>query len=165
MKKSRRTVICSFLIIIALIFLDQLTKYLAVRYLKGSEGIALWKGVFEFQYVENHGMAFGLLQNQQAVFLISTLFVILLVCWLYAFRIPGQTRYLPLNSMAVLVLAGAFGNMIDRIRQSYVVDFLYFRLIDFPVFNIADCYVSIAAVGLLLLIMFYYKEEELQEIL
>ena len=57
--------------------------------------------------------------------------------------------------------AGAAGNMIDRVRQGFVVDFLYFKLIDFPIFNVADCYVTLSALGLVLLIIFYYKDEDM----
>ena len=60
-----------------------------------------------------------------------------------------------------MLAAGAVGNLIDRMRYSYVVDFLYFKLIDFPVFNVADCYVTVGAVLLAVLILFVYKEEEL----
>lgn len=62
----------------------------------------------------------------------------------------------------VLLVAGALGNMIDRIRQQFVVDFLYFCLIDFPIFNVADCYVTIAACFLIILVMWYYKDEDLE---
>ena len=63
--------------------------------------------------------------------------------------------------MPVGIASGAVGNMIDRISQSYVVDFLYFKLINFPIFNVADCYVTCAAFGLVLLIMFYYNDEDM----
>ena len=52
--------------------------------------------------------------------------------------------------------------MIDRLANGYVVDFLYFKLIDFPIFNVADCYVVVSTISLLLLFFFYYKEEELE---
>ena len=58
-------------------------------------------------------------------------------------------------------MAGAFGNCIDRVTQRFVVDFFYFSLIDFPIFNVADIYVTVATFFLALLILFYYKEEEL----
>ena len=61
----------------------------------------------------------------------------------------------------MMVSAGAVGNMIDRIGQGYVVDFLYFKLINFPIFNVADCYVTISAFLLILLVFFYYREEEM----
>lgn len=69
-------------------------------------------------------------------------------------RMPETPKYRPLAVCLMLVAAGAVGNMIDRMTQNYVVDFLYFRLIDFPVFNVADCYVTIAAAGLVLLVLF-----------
>ena len=65
------------------------------------------------------------------------------------------------NRGAAFGSAGAVGNMIDRISQGYVVDFLYFKLINFPIFNVADCYVTIAAACLVILIMFYYKDEDM----
>ena len=61
----------------------------------------------------------------------------------------------------VLIFAGAIGNFIDRIRQGFVVDFLYFELIDFPIFNVADIYVTVGCILLILLLLFYYKDEEL----
>ena len=67
----------------------------------------------------------------------------------------------PLAVCLMLIASGAVGNMIDRITLSYVVDFLYFSLINFPIFNVADCYVTCSAVGLVLLIMFYYKDEDM----
>ena len=62
------------------------------------------------------------------------------------------------------LVAGAFGNCIDRIRLNYVVDFFYFKLIDFPIFNMADIYVTVSAVALILLVFIYYKEEDLERI-
>ena len=79
----------------------------------------------------------------------------------YYNRLPGGRRYTLMRVVAVLLAAGALGNLIDRMRYSYVVDFLYFKLIDFPVFNVADCYVTVGAVLLAVLILFVYKEEEL----
>ena len=70
-------------------------------------------------------------------------------------------RYFPMQCTIVLIAAGAVGNLIDRLLHGYVVDFFYFKLIDFPIFNVADCYVVIAAFFAVVLIGFYYKEEEL----
>ena len=64
----------------------------------------------------------------------------------------------------MLILSGAFGNCIDRIRLNYVVDFLYFKLINFPIFNVADIYVTVAAFLLVILILIYYKEDDLERI-
>lgn len=73
-------------------------------------------------------------------------------------------HFLPLRICAVFILAGAFGNMIDRVIRHYVVDFFYFSLIDFPIFNVADIYVTFSAFGLIILLLFYYKEEDLEQI-
>lgn len=72
--------------------------------------------------------------------------------------------YLPLRVIAVLFLAGAAGNFIDRVRQGFVVDFFYFSLINFPIFNVADIYVTTATIALIVFILFYYKEADLERI-
>ena len=64
----------------------------------------------------------------------------------------------------VLILSGAVGNFIDRVRFQYVIDFFYFKLIDFPVFNVADCYVTVGFILLLILILFKYKEDDFENI-
>lgn len=153
-----------FFISAVLIFLDQFTKNLAVAYLKGQESIVLWEGVFELRYLENRGAAFGILQEKQALFLILTTVVVLLIIYFYLFRLPNERRFLWLNISAVLFFAGAIGNYIDRLMQGYVVDFFYFRLIDFPIFNMADIYVTVAAVLLIVLGFFYYKESDFERI-
>ena len=146
--------------LLVLIALDQWTKHLAVLHLKDQPDIILIPGVFQLHYLENRGAAFGILQGQKAVFLICTAVVLVLIAFYYN-RLPGGRRYTLMRVVAVLLAAGALGNLIDRMRYSYVVDFLYFKLIDFPVFNVADCYVTVGAVLLAVLILFVYKEEEL----
>jgi signal peptidase II len=74
-------------------------------------------------------------------------------------------RYRPLQIVLVFLIAGAIGNLIDRCYLGYVVDFLYFKLIDFPIFNVADCYVTVSAVVLVALLLFYYREEDMELIL
>ena len=121
--------------------LDQFTKHLAVVHLKGQKPFVLIKGVFEFYYSENRGAAFGMLQGRQGFFFLIAAAVILAVLWA-VYRMPAGRRYLPLMCSLFLLVSGAVGNMIDRLTQKYVVDFLYFKLIDFPIFNVADCYVG-----------------------
>lgn len=150
-----------FLSTALLIWLDQWTKGLAKAYLKDQQEIVILKGVFELRYLENRGAAFGMLQGRQAFFFMVAIAVFLLV--IYAlYRMPFTRHYLPLGGCITLLLAGALGNMIDRVSQQYVVDFLYFCLIDFPIFNVADCYVTVSAFLLVLLILFYYKDEDLE---
>lgn len=145
---------------IVAVFLDQLTKHLSVIHLKGQEEIVLISGVFELRYLENRGAAFGLFQNRQIFFMAGAAVIFLVIGILYR-KIPRGRRFIPMKACAVLICAGALGNLIDRIRFRYVVDFLYFSLIDFPIFNVADCYVVIACFLFAYLILFFYKEEEL----
>lgn len=143
-----------------LICLDQWTKRLASVRLKDQPPIVLWKGVFELHYLENRGAAFGMFQGRQFFFFVVA--VIVFAAILYAlFRMPFTWHYFPLAACLVLLMAGAIGNMIDRISQQFVVDFLYFCLIDFPIFNVADCYVTIAAFLLVGLIMWFYQDDDL----
>ena len=141
------------------VFLDQFTKYLAANHLK-EQSIPIIEGVFRLQYLENRGAAFGLLQNQQLFFLLVGIITLVLIAYLYV-RIPHTKRFLPLRICMVSIVAGAVGNTIDRIRLEYVIDFLYFELIDFPIFNVADIYATVATFGLIILFLFYYKEEDL----
>lgn len=150
-----------FSLIIILILEDQLTKLWALAELRGSEGISVITGIFELQYLENRGAAFGILQNHQVLFLLITVLAAVLLTYIYA-RIPDEKKYIPLRICYVLLMAGAFGNMIDRAFRGYVVDFFYFKLIDFPIFNVADIYVTVTMVLLMGLILFYYKEEDLE---
>ena len=150
--------------ILFFIGIDQWIKYLAVTHLKGTDGVPIIKGIFELQYLENRGVAFGLFQNQTWFFLPFTILITIFLIFLYH-KIPNTKRFTALRFCVILVTAGAVGNMIDRAVQQYVVDFFYFKLINFPIFNVADCYVVIAVVLFILLVLFYYKEEELDTIL
>lgn len=144
------------------IFVDQYTKYLACTYIK-EESVSLIEGVFQLHYLENKGAAFGILQNQQIFFVIIGILAIILFSYIYL-KMPKKKKFLPLRICVVLMVAGAIGNMIDRIRLNYVIDFFYFELIDFPIFNVADIYATISAFGLILLFLFYYKEEDFDEL-
>ncbi len=116
----------------------------------------LIKNVFQLQYLENRGAAFD--HAEPAVLFVVIAAVILgIIGYLYS-RMPYTSHYRMLRICAVLIASGS-GNMIDRIRLNYVVDFFYFSLIDFPVFNVADCYVVIACIWFACLILFYYKDE------
>ena len=151
--------ICGLAGIFFLTFLDQWTKHLAVLHLKNQESIVWIPGVFQLQYLENHGAAFGIFQGQQWIFFLMTMFYLVAAVWIYL-RIPKTKKYLPLHTIAVVLTAGALGNFIDRISQGYVVDFFYFSLIDFPIFNVADIYVVLSFIVLAICILFVYKDED-----
>ena len=78
-------------------------------------------------------------------------------------KLPSGNRYLPLYISMVLLLSGAVGNLIDRAVRGFVVDFFYFSLIDFPIFNVADIYVTCGAALFFIVFIFVYKEEDVNE--
>lgn len=161
MRKKYKLMALDALVVVGLLLLDQFTKYLALTYLKGTSGIILIKGVLELQYVENTGMAFSLFREQK--FLILLLGILLLMVILYfRFRLPDHKKFCIVRLMISAVIAGALGNMIDRIRFDFVVDFIAFVLIRYPVFNVADCYIVVAAIILFILFMFVYKDTDLE---
>ena len=136
--------------IVLLLAADQYTKSLAVQ---------LIPGVLELFYLENRGMAFGLLQDQYWLFAMMTvLFLIVMVIVFY--KLPKTRRFLPLFAVLTVLTAGAVGNFYDRFLNHYVVDFIYVSLINFPVFNVADIYVTVSVAVFLLLYLLYYKDED-----
>lgn len=159
--KGNLLALVSCLILIAF---DQYTKHLALTFLKEKPAIPIITDIFELFYVENRGAAFGMLQNKQGFFLVITVVVLLGILWFF-YNIPSKKRYIPLRVVLVLLTSGAIGNLIDRAVRNYVVDFFYFKLIDFPVFNVADIYVVVSVFCLAFLILFYYKEEEFEEMI
>ena len=154
--------IASILSVIIGILIDQYTKFLAVTHLKDAP-IPIIDGIFELHYLENRGAAFGMLQNKQWFFLIVGTILLCAVTFLYI-HMPASKRLLPLRICIILITAGAIGNMMDRIRLNYVIDFLYFKLINFPIFNVADIYVTVSTFVVIFLVLFYYKEEEIDEL-
>ena len=104
-----------------------------------------------------------MLQNQQTFFFIVTIITLILITILYI-RMPHAKKYLPLRICLVSIVTGAIGNMIDRVTLKYVIDFFYFKLIDFPIFNVADIFATCASILLILLLFVYYKEEDIDEI-
>ncbi len=154
----------AFIIFAALVSFDQWTKVLAVSRLKGQDPFVIWDGVFEFRYFENTGAAWGMLKNQQIFFYILTVVFCVVVIW-EMYRLRKEARFMPFVYTLTLMLSGAVGNFIDRLTNKYVVDFIYVKLIDFPIFNIADCYITISVAIMLLLMFFYYSDEEFDRML
>ena len=147
-----------------LIAADQVSKWLAAAFLKGKDAAVLLPGIFHLQYLENRGAAFGILGQMQWLFIVFAL----------AVSIPGiallyrlsqmSARYRLLQLAAAMLIGGALGNLIDRAIRHYVIDFLYFRLIDFPIFNMADIWVCIGCGALVLLLLLYYTDEDYDRI-
>ena len=166
MKQFFHKYMCLLAPVISLILVgfDQWSKSLAVRHLKGKDPFVIWDGVLEFHYYENTGAAWGMLKDKQIFFYILT--VIFCAILLYEFfRLYKNPRYMPFVYTLTLVFAGAVGNFIDRLHLKYVVDFVYVKLINFPIFNLADSYITVSVIILILLLFFYYSDEEFDEMI
>lgn len=142
-----------------LIFFDQFTKNLAVRELSSGKVIDVIHNILQFTYVENTGAAFGILKNQKVLFTIITIIVISAIFY-YLIKIKFELKNILNYIVLILIFSGAIGNFIDRIKKSYVVDFIYFKPINFPVFNLADTYITIACI-ILIISMILSKENNL----
>ncbi|MCM1027286.1 MAG: signal peptidase II [Roseburia sp.] len=161
MRKKALMSVIDFLVAAVLLAVDQLTKYWAVVRLKGEPAIVLIRDALELSYLENRGSAFGMLQNQK-FFLLFVGCVFLLLILFFLFKLPTEKKFIPTHICLAAVVAGGIGNMIDRLRFDYVVDFISFVLIHFPVFNFADCCIVVAVAGLFILFLFVYQETDLE---
>jgi len=161
MNKKVKILLLDTAIMLVLLAFDQYTKYLAILHLKDKPALVLIDGVLELQYLENRGSAFGMLQNQK-FFILFVGIVFLSVILFFLFKLPTQKKYNAAHVLLSVVIAGGIGNMIDRFRFDYVVDFISFVLINYPIFNVADCYIVVAMIGLLILFLFVFKEKDLE---
>lgn len=157
--KRASLLVTDFMLFVILVIADQLTKHLAVVRLKNQAAYNLINGILEFNYLENRGAAFGVLQNQKYFFVFVALIFIGVIVFVLI-KVPTQKKYYNLNILLVMIAAGAVGNMIDRVRYDYVVDFIYLVCIQFPIFNVADIYVTTATVILVFQILFVYKTND-----
>ena len=149
----------AFILSILVIILDQVTKFLAIKHLKTAAPVTIVDNFFQFNYVENYGAAFGILEGKKVFFIIMTLAVVIGISFFLIKHYHDMNVFLRIG--IGLLLGGAVGNFIDRVRLGYVVDFISFRLIgryDFPVFNIADIAIVIGT-GLILVLVLFDKYE------
>lgn len=171
--KYIKFILCSLVLVI----IDQYTKFAVVDKIGKTETHVVIKKLLSFQYVENTGVAFGILSGKSVFIIIFAIIISLIICYLIH-QIESailnnkenstinyksfKKKFTFIQIILVFVISGSIGNLIDRIRYGYVVDFLKFEFIDFPVFNVADCYVTISAVVLLVTLIFFIKENELE---
>ena len=157
--------------VVILVAIDFVTKQLAVKNLSNGS-FDIIPSVFSFTLLEggNSGAAFGMLQGGFWIFIVITIAVVALVVFMLR-KLVYEKRYSFFHYALVLLLAGALGNFGDRVLtmikygHSYVIDFLYFELINFPIFNVADCYVTVAAGAMIFLGIFYYKDDDFDKML
>lgn len=177
--KNKRLYLSYFwciLFIAGLIFIDQFTKSICLSHLKGNDPIDVIPNVLQLSYVSNRGIAWGMLWGKvNFVVILTTIIsaIIIYIVYKIGLRINFYTinkveghiikiRNLKILQITLMVMfSGAIGNLIDRIRLGYVVDFVYFKLIDFPVFNVADIYVTLSMIAFVIFYLFKLEEEEI----
>ncbi|MGY3775927.1 signal peptidase II [Helcococcus sueciensis] len=143
------------ILFVILVAIDQVTKYIAIINLKGKNEVVIIDKWLHFTYVENSGAAFGIFQNATILFTILTIIIVFGIMW-YMLKESNNIGIF-LKFSLVMIIAGAIGNLIDRIRLGYVVDFIYSPLgglYNFPVFNFADIYVTCSAILLIIYLLF-----------
>lgn len=158
-KQGKHSIIIALISIVGLIFIDFLTKKLAFNILRFSGGIGIVNGVFRLEYVENRGAAFGILQGRLLPVIIITPVLVCLVLFVYL-KSVNIRKFKLFRIISVFFVAGTIGNFIDRVFYGYVIDFFYFELINFPVFNVADIYLTLSTIAILTALLFYYKDED-----
>ena len=159
MKTNKFNYLIYLFIVVSLVSLDQYTKSIVLNYFELYQSKTIIDGFFSLTYVQNFGAGFSIMQNARTTFLIIT--PICLVGFTYLF-IKSNDKLS--KTALLLMISGTIGNFIDRLKLGYVVDFFYFKLINFPVFNVADIYVTIGTFVLAFLLLFYYKEDDLDGI-
>ena len=141
--------------------IDRITKAWAVSNLLNKDAIPVIPGVLELYYLPNGntGAAFGILSGHRVLFLLIAFIVVAAIVYLI-WNMPYPSPYKVIEILLVFIAAGGFGNMIDRFFNGYVVDFIYISCINFPIFNVADMYVSVCTIILALIVLFKLKEDD-----
>ncbi len=145
---------------IILVALDQVVKYWVRTDLKENGPMDIIPKVLKLEFHQNTGAVWGTLSGKVQILAIFSAIIFLVILYLY-FKIPNHKKFTALKLISVFIMAGAVGNMIDRFVLHYVVDYIYFVIIDFPLFNLADSYITVSAFLMIFLILFYYKEDDM----
>ncbi|MCL2873920.1 MAG: signal peptidase II [Defluviitaleaceae bacterium] len=156
---TRVRIILPIVTFIMLVAFDQITKLIAVVRLKPIGTYPVIPGILSFTYLENSGAGFGILQGARWFFIVFTVVVLIGIVWYYI-KLPQKRPYNYVRAGLVILASGAVGNGIDRLLNGFVIDFLHVRFINFPIFNIADIYVSIATFMLAIIMLFFIKEDD-----
>ena len=144
------------LCVLGITAVDQLTKFLVVQNIPLYDHIPTIPGLFRLTYVQNTGAAFSMLQDQQWLFLV--IFLVLTAAIVYDFAKKSMPFTKLERWLIVLVYAGGLGNMIDRVRLGYVVDMIELEFMNFPVFNVADCFITCSCILLMVHLAFFNKD-------
>lgn len=151
--------------------IDQMSKQLVVNKLDLDRRYSIIKGIISFEYLENRGVAFGIFSGKLSFITILSIVIIMIIIYCIfsleksiIFHPEYIKKFTIIQFIFVVLISGAVGNVIDRIRLGYVIDFISFDFITFPTFNIADCFVTVGAFVLLIFIMFFMNDDEFNSI-
>lgn len=145
---------------IAMVLADQISKYLAVEKLAPVGTYEFLPKVLNLTYAENTGAAFSMLQGKTVFLIVLPLAVCLVIGYALVFKREKYIKH-PLEEWSlIMILSGALGNIIDRIFRGAVVDFFELKLFEFPIFNVADIFITVGAVLLFVYILFFSNEKE-----
>ena len=139
----------------AIVALDQLTKYLTVANISLGDTVPVLDGVFHFTYVQNTGAAFSSFQGQQWLFILVFAVLTVAVIWEFSTKKMGFSNFE--RWCIAAIYAGGLGNMIDRVRMGFVVDMIEVEFMNFPVFNVADCFITCGCIAMLVSLVFFNK--------
>lgn len=150
--------------VVLVVLLDQIVKEVCLDKIGMYNSVVVIEDVFELYVIPNKGMAWGMLQNKQWLFVAITPIVLGLVVWFYL-KMPYEKKFVPMRILTVMLTGGAIGNLLDRMFrgefcQGHVVDMFYVKAIDFPVFNVADSFICVSFALLAILVLFKYSEED-----
>ena len=164
MKKKTLLYLKMIAFVVILVILDQISKFVATANLMGKSKYIVIKGLLSFNYLEggNKGAAWGIFSGKILMFVIISIFIR---------NITGimcnegkSATLMVLQYIFGMLMAGAVGNLIDRVVNGSVVDFICFEFIDFPIFNVADCYVTVSCVLIVVMCLLKLKEEDFNKI-
>lgn len=148
----------AFLLLLAggIVALDQWTKYLIVTQVALGEDLPSILGIFHITHTKNTGAAWGILAGQTWLFiLVMVIFVGLLALLVWKKWLTKKYEWLCLAAIA----GGGIGNMIDRLTTGAVTDMICFDFVDFPIFNVADCFITVGAFALIACVLFFDRED------
>ena len=160
---KKKALIIGLIISILSMIIDQIIKIIVIKNMPFESEIKVFGDIFTLHHIHNYGSAWGMLSGHTIILIVFTFIAILAIG--YVFMNIYNPRYTALRVCLALILGGALGNLIDRIRFGYVIDYLYFKLIDFPVFNFADICVTVPVVLMILLVIFKFKGDDFDVIM
>ena len=140
----------------AIVAVDQITKFLTVANIALYEGVPFIPGLLQLTYVRNTGAAFSSFEGQQWLFALVFAVFTGMIIYEYFKKPMGFTK--AERWFIAAIYAGGLGNMIDRVRYGYVVDMIKTEFMDFPVFNVADCFITCGCIALMVSLIFFNKK-------